>query len=244
MPDSPGKPGLPRTRHMASLGRLTVLLLALAALLVVPPLVSFSTTGEAVFNLIFSLIAVGAALEIGHGKALLVIAGSVAAAAVATQAVSMIWPRATVGQAASEFFIAVLFGLLIWKVGRDVLRAKVVTTDVLRGTVAIYLMLGLSWAMLYRVTDSLDASAFAGPTAIRAESPQRGASSALRHNEGFRYYSFVTLTTLGYGDITPRSKPARTLSWLEAVVGQLFIAIAVARLVALHVALDRRGDDS
>jgi hypothetical protein len=56
-----------------------------------------------------------------------------------------------------------------------------------------------------------------------------------RTGGNFLYYSFVTLTTLGYGDITPASSPARSLSTLEAVTGQLYIAILVARLVGLHI---------
>ena len=51
----------------------------------------------------------------------------------------------------------------------------------------------------------------------------------------FIYYSFVTLTTLGYGDITPLSAFARTFAWMEAVVGQLFLAVLVARMVGLRL---------
>ena len=58
------------------------------------------------------------------------------------------------------------------------------------------------------------------------------------------YFSFVTLTTLGFGDITPLTSAARSLCWLEAVVGQMFIAILVARLVGLQIlsaSMDRDG---
>ena len=54
------------------------------------------------------------------------------------------------------------------------------------------------------------------------------------------YYSFITLTTLGYGDVSPLAAPVRTFAWLEAVVGQLYIAVLVARLVGLHIAQSRR----
>jgi hypothetical protein len=57
----------------------------------------------------------------------------------------------------------------------------------------------------------------------------------------FIYYSFVTMSTLGYGDITPISNPARSLSLLEAVVGQLYIAILIAKLVGMHIAQAQRG---
>jgi hypothetical protein len=70
-------------------------------------------------------------------------------------------------------------------------------------------------------------------------------SAALdRHAAAFTYYSFATLTTLGMGDITPKSPLARTLSWLEAVLGQIYLAVLVARLIALQRPPDEgRGTD-
>jgi hypothetical protein len=58
----------------------------------------------------------------------------------------------------------------------------------------------------------------------------------------FIYYSFVTMSTLGYGDITPISSPARSLSVLTAVVGQFYIAVLIARLVGMHIAQAQRGN--
>ena len=60
--------------------------------------------------------------------------------------------------------------------------------------------------------------------------------------DDFVYFSFVTLTTLGYGDITPASPTVRTLTILEALVGQLFIGILIARLVSLQIAHAQRED--
>lgn len=56
----------------------------------------------------------------------------------------------------------------------------------------------------------------------------------------FTYYSYVTLTTLGYGDITPISTPARSLALLEAMMGQLYLAVLIARLVGIHIAQSSR----
>ena len=57
------------------------------------------------------------------------------------------------------------------------------------------------------------------------------------------YYSFVTMTTLGYGDVAPVSAPARALAVLQALTGQLYLAVLVARLVALHIAHSTSGID-
>jgi hypothetical protein len=74
----------------------------------------------------------------------------------------------------------------------------------------------------------------------------RSALDSSAHSAKILYYSFVTLTTLGYGDITPVSELAQMMAVAEAVIGQLYIAIFIARLVALYVASDRarggRGD--
>jgi len=56
----------------------------------------------------------------------------------------------------------------------------------------------------------------------------------------FTYFSFVTMTTLGYGDVTPISEHARTLAWLEALLGQLYLAVMVAGFVAMHISESMR----
>ena len=58
------------------------------------------------------------------------------------------------------------------------------------------------------------------------------------------YYSLVTLTTVGYGDVTPTTPAARTLSWLEAVTGQFYLAVLVAGLVGLHIGRARGDKDA
>jgi hypothetical protein len=57
----------------------------------------------------------------------------------------------------------------------------------------------------------------------------------------FTYYSFVTLTTLGYGDINPLSPQAGTLAILEAIIGQLYLAVLIARLVGMHISQSREN---
>jgi hypothetical protein len=115
----------------------------------------------------------------------------------------------------------------------DVLKKEAVTWDKISGAVAAYLILGLIWAMMFSMLDRSTPGAFSGLI--------HDSASDVSANEGpqiglFTYYSFVTLTTLGYGDVTPVSPAARTLSWLEAVTGQIYLTVLVARLVGLHIA--------
>jgi hypothetical protein len=100
-------------------------------------------------------------------------------------------------------------------------RAGPVNVHRIQGAVAAYLLLGLTWALAYELVDLLATGAFSGT----------GLAGPERHP--FIYFSFVTLTTVGYGDVTPVHSVARSLAVAEALVGQLYPAILLARLVSL-----------
>jgi hypothetical protein len=122
----------------------------------------------------------------------------------------------------------------------DVLRARRITSDKLLGAICVYLMIGLTWAALFTLVDLLSPAAFAAPEQDAALLPD--ISARLEVSGRMIYFSFVTLATLGYGDIAPLTPTARTLAWLEAVLGQLYIAVLVARLVGLHISHSAQRD--
>ena len=107
----------------------------------------------------------------------------------------------------------------------DVMRSEQVTWDKIAGAICAYLLVGVDWGLLYAWIGWMDPGSFGGIEAL----------NAARIGEPMIYFSFATLTTLGYGDITPVGHAARTLAWLEAVVGQIYLVVMVARLVGLHV---------
>ena len=72
--------------------------------------------------------------------------------------------------------------------------------------------------------------------------PQSTGYHPEHQNPLFLYYSFVTLTTLGYGDITPLTPPARAFSYVEAILGQIFVAVSIARIVGLHIVHSSRNN--
>ena len=102
-----------------------------------------------------------------------------------------------------------------------------ITADRTAGAIAVYLLLGLLWSLAYGVISAADPDAFKGLEAFSLE--ESGAQL------DYIYFSFVTLTTLGYGDMSPVAPLAKTLAWFEAVVGQLFLAVTIARLVSLEI---------
>ncbi|MFP3866803.1 MAG: potassium channel family protein [Desulfobacteraceae bacterium] len=124
----------------------------------------------------------------------------------------------------SLIFLAILLAVVI----AQVFRAGQVTPHRIRGAIAIYLLLGGLWAFMYQVVALNIPQAFRLPEGLVV-----GDLDALRRE--LTYFSFVTLTTTGYGDITAVHPVARTLAMLEALVGQLYPAIVLAWLVSLAV---------
>ncbi len=129
--------------------------------------------------------------------------------------------------------VAFLF-LIVGATLTELFRAEEISVDIVLGTMAGYLLLGTAWAFIYSFISLVSPGAFS----VGEELPVFVASNDSRLSV-FIYYSFVTLTTVGFGDMTPVSQAARTLSWLEAVVGQLYIATLVAGIVGIVVSGSR-----
>lgn len=121
----------------------------------------------------------------------------------------------------------------------DVMRAGRVTADKIYGAVCVYLLIGFVWGIVYAILEQLEPGSFTAP-------PETGGvSEHVARVMRMRYFSLVTLTTVGFGDIVPRSAAARMFATLEAVMGQIYLAVLVARLVGLHIVHGRKpeGDD-
>lgn len=105
----------------------------------------------------------------------------------------------------------------------QIFRPGRVTHVRIQGAIAVYLLFGIAWAHAFRITAILHPGSFVF---------QAGELSTVAD---WIYYSFVTLTTVGYGDITPTAQISRTLAVGEALVGQLYLAVMIARLVAMEI---------
>ncbi len=103
-----------------------------------------------------------------------------------------------------------------------------VDTDLIYGAISVYLLIGVSFGFAYVCLAALAPGSFTGIEAQIADPRE------VIH--AFNYFSFVTLTTLGYGDITPQTYQAGVLAYLEAIIGQVYLTVLVARLVAMHIA--------
>jgi len=120
---------------------------------------------------------------------------------------------------------AVFLGVLAWLITGRVFRSGGINIYRIYGAVAVYMLLGILWGEFYVIAYLLDPSSFYfDPSTQRGEPP---ISELI-------YFSFSTLTTLGLGDIVPVSPTARSMVALEALVGQLYPAVLLARLVTLY----------
>lgn len=117
-------------------------------------------------------------------------------------------------------FIAYIMVLIL----RHIFKQENVTLETIYGAIVVYILIGIMWVFLYHLIEYLhpDSFSFAADVTVNPK-------------KALYYYSFVTLTTLGYGDITPVSDPAKSLAMLEAIVGQMYIAVLIARLVGIHI---------
>jgi len=125
---------------------------------------------------------------------------------------------------AADGISAVFIAYMIINILSYVFKGKKITVDVIFAGISGYFLIGLMWAFVFSALEYILPGSFQLP-----------------HVEGDRlihavYYSFVTLTTVGYGDITPVSASARSFSLLEAITGQLYIAILIAGLVGKYIA--------
>jgi len=115
--------------------------------------------------------------------------------------------------------------LAITLVLKQVALENVISVNRLVGAICVYLLLGVIWAVAYSVLDLL------APGSFREFSQVEG----LAWDSEWLYFSFVTMTTLGYGDITPVSATGKALAYMQAVFGQLYVAILVAGLVSAYI---------
>ena len=122
------------------------------------------------------------------------------------------------------FLVFTLVSLL-----RAVVRAERVTGDTIYGAISVYLLMALTWAAAYLLLVTVQPDALAMDAARHPHHTMDWSDCV--------FYSFVTLTSLGYGDILPMTQQARSLSMLEAVSGIMYVAILIARLVGLYSAM-------
>jgi hypothetical protein len=124
---------------------------------------------------------------------------------------------------ASEIFGGFFYAFMVGVILNYLFKEKRITADAITGAICAYFLIGLMWASIFATLEFTQPGSFEIPQNMRDESLS------------FTYYSYVTLTTLGYGDITPITTQARSFALLEAMTGQIYLATLVARLVSINI---------
>jgi hypothetical protein len=200
-------------------------LVALVVLLVTVPLVDEIIAGELIESVLITVVLVSAVVAVGGRRRSLVISLVLVAPAVVAKWANHAWPNA-VPPAVTHTAAIVFLAYVTYRLFHFILTAPRVNSEVLCAAVAVYLILGLTWAFAYMLVANLNPRAFAFTV---GDDP-----SAMMVRFQALYFSFVTLTTVGYGDVVPVSKAARLLAIAESTAGVFFATIVIARLVALY----------
>ena len=207
-----------------------IFLVALAVFIVTVPFLGAVAGGQLVNTVLFTLVMLSGFTVLGVRRGTLLLAMALLVPGVVASWINYYRPESM--PAIVHLTFALLFlALVATQFLRFILRAPRVTVQVLEAGISTYLVFGLLWALAYLMVDGLNPKAFA--FSVAGDSM---AQSAI-------YYSFVTLTTMGYGDIAPVSRVARMLAMLESTTGVMYMSILIARLVGLYSTVTPVTDD-
>jgi hypothetical protein len=207
------------------------LLIAIVLWIVTVPFFDALRHGDLLGGVLLTLVLFSAVLVVGANRRKLLVASVLVTPAFVGKWVNQLWPDAMpteVFLVAGMLFVA----FVVVNLFHFILTAPQINTEVLCAAASNYLMIGILWLFAYLLLGRLLPDSFvfnAGPASDRS----MDSFTAL-------YFSFVTLSTLGFGDIIPVSKVARMLSIVEATTGMFYVTFLIARLVALYSSEDNR----
>ena len=123
-------------------------------------------------------------------------------------------------------FATVLYIYIVILLTKCILTIRVVTADLIYCAISVYLLIGMGWAGVYTIVEAISPGSF----------------SATPESGDLLYFSFVTLTTVGYGDILPLSVLAKRLAILEGAMGSIYMAVIVAMIVGRYMSMHIESD--
>lgn len=202
-------------------------LLSLILLIVLYPFFEGGIWRAFLLNLVSTLVLIAGIYDIGYGNHRQLATGLILGIpAIIFGWIALIYPDSLIlllnTASTVPFYLYITILLLL-----SILRSRKVTGEEISGALSVYLMIGISWGSMYLLLERLHPGSFF----VSTHAP----GQIITSGEMF-YYSFITLATVGYGDIVPVLTYARSLAVLEAVIGVFFIAVLISRLVSLYEA--------
>ena len=203
--------------------RFLILLVLILALLVLAPFLDDFIETRILMDAFLTAIFCAIIFAIRSTRSHLIVASFLALPLIIS-----IWSFYFVGFASlnllTRIFGALFCGYAVINILRIVVQSEEVTKETIYAAIVAYMLMALMWAFLYMILELLVPGSFSFP--------ERGFRTETMR---FKYFSFVTITTLGYGDIAPLTNKASSLVMLEALIGQVYLVVLVAWLVGMHV---------
>ena len=203
------------------------LLIALLVLVILTPIFAPIRHGILVINALGAAMLITAVYAISDRKQIVTFAIALSFASIIANSCMLMYPGHTTVTIAHSCMIFLLSLFAVTILGY-VVRSGRVTADKIYAAICAYLLIGYAWAFGYALFDEFQPGSFASPTPLAQ-------GDYVNRVIEMRYFSFITLATVGYGDIVPRSSGARTMAILEAIVGQFYLVALIGRLVGLHI---------
>lgn len=217
--------------------RFILLLCALTLLMGAAPIVREFGSGRhpvlarSVMTSLFVLTLLSAVFAVSRSRATVIVALLLAIPTIVLEGIK-VWRGGDLMVVSTHTFAMILIAYTVVLVLKFLFVADRITVDMICASLCVYLLLGVLWAIGYSLLHTYDRCAFSFPLKENeVATMQFGGEQTVTA----LYYSFVTMSTLGYGDIVPRSSLARMAAAMQAIVGQLYLAVLVARLVGLHI---------
>ncbi len=208
------------------------LLLCLVSILAIAPFFYGVPAAPVIIRILVTGILIFSVYTFSKKKNALVISFILVIPALVSNWVSQFSPTPTL-LIITDCSTILFFGYVIFIILLNIFQSKEITANLIYGSVCIYMLIGLEWAFIFSLLENIHPGSFVFPASNFAFILTTDSSSNTL--PVFLYYSYTTLTTLGYGDISPLSAPAQSMASLEAITGQFYLTILVARLVGLHI---------
>jgi hypothetical protein len=211
-----------------------LLLATLVMILVTQPLLARgSVPSQALYDAMIAVGAVGVLFAVFRPGWERQLGVALALPALASNVVHYYLPESAQALAAAVYHVSIVafVGFAIGVILREIFARRVIGVGDILGAFAGYLLGGVAWGNLYVLAEMFVPGSFSVSPAIVWRVDEWHQRRAV-----FDYFSFTTLTSLGFGDITPIAPPATTLSWLEVMFGQFYMAVVVAQIVGLNLA--------
>jgi hypothetical protein len=208
---------------------LTILFVSLMLVLLVGPLFGHRVLGVPVLSVLFSLIAAAGVAASSRGRFSVGISILLVLPMLVALWIEPVMPMRSVGAASLGLRFVFLMFLCVVILNR-VVRDQVVTVETIAGAASVYLLFGVAWSSLFGLVELLHPGSLFIPEVWGAK-----AATEIESLGPLIYFSFASLTTVGYGDIHATSPLAANLAVFEAIMGQLYLTVLVARLVGLQI---------